>query len=131
MDASDHGTPRLRFRRAHRLVRGADFQRVFRQGSRAKGSLMTVAVAPSALPHPRLGLSIGKVVWRGAVGRNRVRRVFREAFRLEQHALPAGYDLVLIGSAPRIRPGLAETRRELVYLARKAARRYREKVGAE
>lgn len=122
------GVPRLRFRRAHRLTRGSDFQRVYRVGSRAKGAWMTVAAAPNDVGHPRLGLSIGKVVWKGAVRRNRVRRVFREAFRLEQHALPE-CDLVLIGSTPRIEPELEATRRELVALAHKAWRRYGEKAG--
>jgi len=71
----------------------------------------------------RLGLSVGKKVWKSAVRRNRVRRVFREAFRLEQHRLPAGFDLVLIPAAPRLQPGLEATREELVRLARKAAER--------
>jgi ribonuclease P protein component len=85
---------------------------------------VTIAAAPNGLPHARLGLSIGKKVWKHAVQRNRVRRVFREAFRLEQNALPAGVDLVVIGSVPRVRPKLGEARRELVRLATKAWNRY-------
>ena len=119
-----------RFRREHRLVRGRDFQRVYREGSRARGSIMTVAAVPNGLPHPRLGLSVGRVVWKHAVRRNRVRRVLREAFRLELGALPPGVDLVLIPQKG-VWPRLDETRRELVKLARKAHRRYREKVEAE
>jgi ribonuclease P protein component len=118
---------RLRFRRVQRLILGRDFQRVYREGSRARGSLMTVALARNDLSHARLGLSIGKTVWKGAVERNRVRRVFREAFRLEQARLPSGVDVVLIGSAPRVSPGLAEARAELVRLAAKAWQRYQEK----
>ena len=34
--------------------------------------------------------------------RNRVRRVFREAFRLSQHDLPSGFDFVLIPARPRL-----------------------------
>lgn len=124
-------SPRLRFTRAMRIVRGQDFQRVYREGSRAKGALMTVAVAPNQLPHPRLGLSIGRRVWKSAVRRNRVRRLFREAFRLEQGALPPGVDVVLIGSVPQVEPELEATRRELVALAAKAWRRYGEKVDRE
>ncbi len=43
----------------------------------------------------RLGLSIGRRVG-GAVVRSRLKRLLREAFRLEQHALPPGFDLVVV-----------------------------------
>ena len=49
---------------------------------------MTVVVVANDLKVTRLGLSIGKRVWRDAVGRNRVRRVFREAFRVSLPELP-------------------------------------------
>ena len=82
---------------------------------------------PNELPHPRLGLSVGRAIWRSAVKRNRVRRIFREAFRLEQAALPAGMDLVLIPVRAELDPKLAETREELVALAAKAARKFAER----
>jgi ribonuclease P protein component len=119
---------RRRHPRARRLVRAADFARVYRDGNRARGALITVAVAGNDLGRTRLGLSIGKRVHRRAVRRNRLRRLFREAFRLEHDALPAGVDLVVIGSVPGIDPTLEEVRRELVRLARKAHRRWREKT---
>ena len=125
------GAPRLRFKQRHHVKSKNDFARVYREGSRARGSLMTVAVVANGLDHARLGLSIGKRCWKGAVQRNRVRRVFRESFRTSLPELPTGIDIVLIGSTPAVRPRLQETRDELVYLARKAHRRYREKLAAE
>lgn len=116
------------FPRRMRLVRGADFQRAYRQGNRARGDLLVVVAHPNGLDHPRLGLSVGKVIWKHAVRRNRLRRLFREAFRLEQHALPAGYDLVLVPAAPRLEPRLEPLRAELVRLAARAARRCEEKL---
>ncbi len=116
--------PQLRFTHANRVVSGNHFNRAYREGNRARGALMTVVVVENGLPVTRLGLSIGKRVWRGAVGRNRVRRVFREAFRVSLPQLPIGLDVVLIGSMPRIEPGLAETSAELVSLAEKAHKRY-------
>jgi len=107
---------------------GSHFKRAYSRGSRAAGDLMTVALVPNELGHARLGLSVGKRVWKSAVKRNRVRRLFREAFRLEYTALPAGYALILIGSRPRVQPQLAATRAELVRLARKAQRRYADKL---
>jgi len=128
--ANQPTTPRLLFRSAQHLRSPADFRRVYREGNRARGELMTVAVRENDLGTVRLGLSVGKVTWKSAVRRNRVRRIFREAFRLEQAELPASHDIVLI-SGPKIRPELAAARTELVRLAKKAARRYREKLAEQ
>ncbi len=88
---------------------------------------MTVAVRENGLDHTRMGLSIGKKVWKSAVKRNRVRRVFREAFRLSLPDLPVGLDVVLIGSVPGILPKLEPTKRELFAMVTKAHARLREK----
>jgi ribonuclease P protein component len=116
--------------RSRRLVSKLDFDRAFRQGSRARGAILLVVARENGLAETRLGLSVGKSIWKGAVQRNRVRRIFREAFRLSYPELPAGVDLVLIPAAPKLEPKLAATRAELVHLARKAVRRAREKGAA-
>lgn len=118
----------LRYRRHQRMRSRGDFERAYRQGNRARGDLLIVVVVENGLPHARLGLSVGKRIWKRAVRRNRVRRVFREAFRLSQHELPAGCDLVLIPARAALEPELEATCRELVALAAKAHRRYRQKL---
>jgi len=120
----------LGFPRHFRLVRKADFARTYRDGRRARGALLLVVGAHNGLAHCRLGLSVGRRIWRGAVQRNRVRRIFREAFRLSASELPVGLDLVLIPAAPKLVPGLAATREELVKLAHKVARRLAEAEAA-
>lgn len=109
-------------------MRGSDFQRAYKGGSRARGDLLLVVACPNGLDHPRLGLSVGKAIWKHAVRRNRLRRLFREAFRLEQQGLPSGYDLVLVPAVPRLEPQLAPLRAELVRLAARAARRCEERA---
>jgi ribonuclease P protein component len=47
------------------------------------------------MPHPRFGVSIGKSAG-SAVMRNRLKRLARETFRLNQHNLPVSWDYVLI-----------------------------------
>lgn len=121
---SDSAAQRLRFPRLARVVRRGDFQRIFSEGVRVRGDTLVLVMAANELDRPRLGLSIGKTIWKSAVKRNFVRRVFREAFRLEQHELPRGFDVIAIAARPKLEPELAEARAEMVRLARKGAARW-------
>jgi ribonuclease P protein component len=106
-----------------RLARRNEFARAFRVGARARGSVVLVVVAENGLAHTRLGLSVGRVIWKSAVKRNRVRRVFREAFRLSYPKLPRGLDVVMIPARPKLDPNLQATCTELVDLVERAARK--------
>ena len=114
--------PRARFPLArHRLLRG-DFERIYKLGRRAQGARMAVVVLENELGRARLGLSVAKRRHKRAVDRNRVRRLFREAFRLSLAELPAGVDVVMIAidSAP---VELAALRAELAPLVARALRK--------
>jgi ribonuclease P protein component len=106
--------------RARRLVTQHDFRAVYQRGRRAAGQWLTAVVFPGRdAATQRLGVSVSKDHG-GAVRRNKLKRLLREAFRLERAQLPAGVDLVLI---PRQRPDdfpLAELRRELLQLVPRA-----------
>jgi ribonuclease P protein component len=84
-----------RFLKAEHLRRPADFQRVYERRRSASDEWLIVYACENGLPHLRLGCSVSRKVG-GAVRRNRLRRLYREAFRLTKHEMPAGLDLVLI-----------------------------------
>ena len=119
---------RARFPLLRHRLRSRDFARVYAEGSRAKCGTMTVYVRENGLGRTRLGLSVGKRCWKDAVPRNRVRRLFREAFRLSLEELPDGIDVVMIGSAPKLVPDLERTRRDLLAMCAKAHARFRERA---
>lgn len=79
-----------------RLSRSGDFDRVIRRGrSHASRELVLYVFPRPDDGDTRLGLSVSRKVG-GAVERNRVKRLLREAFAEEQAALPAGTDVVVV-----------------------------------
>jgi ribonuclease P protein component len=82
--------------RRGRLTRSADFDRVTRSGRSHAGRELVLYVFPRGGDDPpRLGLSVSRKVG-GAVERNTVKRMLREAFAREAGRLPPGSDAVVI-----------------------------------
>lgn len=81
--------PDFDYPRELRLLTSGDFQRVF-DGVTIKipDQNILLLTRPNQLDHPRIGFIISKKNVRRAVQRNRVRRIIRESFRLQQHKLP-------------------------------------------
>lgn len=118
---TDQTRPRYRVPRGARIKRGGDFTRALRSGVRLVDEQLTVWGCRNGLGITRLGLTVGKRHG-GAVQRNRLKRVLREAFRLERPNLPAGLDLIL-APRPGVRLVLRNVRAALVSLAQRLARR--------
>lgn len=89
-------------RRRRRLSRSGDFDRVYREGrSHANRFLIVYSFPRAGGEGPRLGISVGRKVG-GAVARNQVKRLLRDAFWAVAGGLPEGHDFVIVA-----RPELA------------------------
>jgi ribonuclease P protein component len=113
--------------RRGRLSRSAEFERVYRQGrSSANRHLVLYTFPNPSVQRPRLGLSVSRKVG-GAVERNRVKRLLREAFDQAQDGLSGGHDVVVV-ARPEVkelaeREGLAGVDAALAELLDKAGLR--------
>lgn len=102
MPASDEGAGIVvsargagkRFPPSARVRAKTDFDRVFEGGKRTADPLLALHRLDDGKP-PRLGLAVSRKVDPHAVGRNRIKRVLRDAFRHARGRLGAGAHVVV------------------------------------
>ncbi|MDR0218298.1 MAG: ribonuclease P protein component [Enterobacteriaceae bacterium] len=110
---------KLAFPRELRLLTPEHFTYVFQQPQRASSAEITILGRLNELGHPRIGLTIAKKNVKRAHERNRIKRLARESFRLNQHNLPS-MDFVIL-----VRKGVASLdNRELTEALGKLWRRH-------
>jgi ribonuclease P protein component len=94
INLSELGQPG-RFPRSARLLRHADFERVYKQGRRHFAAHMTVFYLSRPVGAGfRVGFTVGRVLG-GAVDRNRMKRRLREAVRFRYPESGAAMDVVI------------------------------------
>ena len=79
-----------------RLKKEKEFQKVFHKGKRLSSPSVTIVYFPA--DKLKMGISIGKKHGK-SVQRNRIKRLLREAFRLNAPSIKGNYLLILL---PRI-----------------------------
>jgi len=88
-------SPGWSFPKAERIRKRPDFVRIQGEGRKVVTKHLLAFYQFASDRPPRLGITASRKVG-GAVERNRVKRLLREAFRLHKHELPPGLELVLI-----------------------------------
>jgi len=98
---------RLTFEPCKRLHQPAEFRTVRQRGKKFADAYFSLSVLANRETCPRLGLAIATRTFGTAVARNRIKRLTRESFRLNQHALPSVDVTVSARDAARLAPSAA------------------------
>ena len=110
-EANQSGASReisAKFPRSLRLLRHADFERVYQQGRRHFSAHMTVFyLSRDQGEGLRIGFTVGRVLG-GAVERNRIKRRLREAVRLQRPAGIGSVDVVINPKKSVMKVGFAD-----------------------
>lgn len=86
------------FSRELRLLTPTHFEFVFQNAIPSASPQITILARTNQLDHPRLGITIAKKRVKKAHDRNRLKRLIRESYRLNQHSLPSA-DIVVVGKS--------------------------------
>lgn len=102
------------------IRKGWEFERVYSQGKRLHGKGFSLICCANAEGRTRIGISVhGKI--RGAVKRNRIKRIIRESFRLHSEQYPEAVDVVFAVRPDFSLASPADIGRSVALLARRSA----------
>ncbi len=111
-----------KFGPAERVCSKKDFERLRKAGRRGGDQILRVLVACNGLTFSRIASAVPRR-YGNAVARNRLRRLFRGAFRLDKDSIPAGYDILLSPAKGAQVPDLESIRASLVRCVTKVVAR--------
>ena len=112
--------PSPRLGPAEHLRSRNEFAALRERGRRGGDDVLRVLIAPNGLPYSRIASAVSKRAG-NAVHRNRLRRLYRDAFRLDKDRLPRGYDVVVSPARGSGQPELAVVRSSLLRSVEKLA----------
>ena len=100
------------------ITRDYEFRRLYSKGTSAGTSRIVLYCRKNRLPVNRLGLTVSTKIGK-AVQRNRIRRRFREIYRLNEEKLSQGWDIVLVARGKSRYSEYGQLEADFLYLTEK------------
>ena len=95
------------------------FRRVYAKGKSTADGYLVVYVLPANSQEKRLGITVSKKVGK-AVVRNRIRRLIKENFRLNEQRIKTGYYIVIVARKKAATANFAQIQSSFLNLANKS-----------
>ena len=100
------------------VKQNSDFRRIYRRGRSAVSGGVVVYCLKNRQGMSRLGVTVSTKLGH-AVVRNKVRRRFREIYRLNEDKLLPGYDIVVVARMRAVHSRYADLDKQFLRLAKK------------
>jgi ribonuclease P protein component len=84
------------FAKKERLIKTKDFRKVYQEGRSFKAGFIILKISANTALINRVGFSISAKSIKRANRRNRIKRLFREAYRKNKKILKKGFDIVFV-----------------------------------
>ena len=102
----------------YRIKQNYEFRRLYQRGKSAATPFLVVYVMKTHRMVNRIGLTVSPKLG-GAVVRNRIKRLLREAYRLHEHEIKKGFDFVIVARTRMVGTDCSRTERELLRAMKK------------
>jgi len=106
-------------KKSEHLRKNSDFKKVYAKGKSCADHFVVLFVLRNDLEGNRIGLSVSKKIGK-AVKRNRVKRLFREVYRLNKDKLIQGFDLIFLARKDAIKLDFHGMERSILRLYKRA-----------
>jgi len=100
------------------IKKNYEFTRLFKKGNFYVGKYMVIYVLNNRKKVDRLGISMGSK-FGNSVRRNRMKRLIRENYRLNEDNLKDGKDIIISARLTENLPEFSELKKEMKYLLKK------------
>jgi ribonuclease P protein component len=114
-------TSREQFPREYRITKTREYRAIYDAGLKVNSENFVLFGRENNLAHHRLGLTVTRKIG-GAVVRNRIKRLFREAFRKSSAAIPNHFDLIVNAKRSCVNVSFDKLHNEFISTAQKLCR---------
>lgn len=105
-------------RALNRLKKNEDFRRVYRKKRSMANRLLIIYILENKYEYNRVGFTVSKKVGKSVI-RNRVKRLLRESYRLNEEKILQGYDIIFIARNTASKASYREIENAMMHLFKK------------